>query len=100
MNKKRPKPLNDLTDSAQGSLRYLLDNLAKIKQTDRLVKHKLPEELKDHCRVINIRDNSIVLAANSAAWATRIKFNLPTLLSQLRADGFAGLSKIELIIQQ
>ncbi|WP_144393689.1 DciA family protein [Pleionea sediminis] len=100
MKKPSPESLTSISDKAEGSLRYILDNLAKIKQLDQIVKAKLNKNLTPHCRVANYRDNRIVIAADSSSWATRLKFELPNLLSNLRAEGFAGLQAIDVIISE
>ncbi|MCO7223985.1 DUF721 domain-containing protein [Pleionea sp. CnH1-48] len=98
MTKKRPQTLNTITDNATGSLRYLLDNINRIKQLDKTIKSFLPDNLTEHCHVVNYRDSRLVLGAHAAAWATRLKFETPQLLSQLRQNGFAGLKGIDIII--
>lgn len=100
MSKTRPEPISSLSDKADGSLRFILDNLARIKQLDHIVKAKLSQKLTSHCRIINYRDNRLVIAVESSSWATRLKFELPNLLSSLRADGFPGLRAIDIKVAE
>ncbi len=100
MAKPIPEPLNDLTEKAEGSLKFLLDNLARINQLDQIVKAKLSPNLQANCRIINYRDNQLVIAADSAAWATRLRFEKPNLLSALRSDGFPALGNIEIVVSE
>jgi hypothetical protein len=95
-----PQSINGLSDKAEGSLRLILDNLSRIKQLDKIVKAKLNKKLHVHCRVVNYRDNRLILAADSSSWATRLKFEVPNLLSKLREDGFPGLSGIDIIVSE
>lgn len=95
-----PQSINGLSDKADGSLRLILDNLSRIKQLDKIVKAKLSKKLQSHCRVINFRDSRLVLAADSSSWATRLKFEQSNLLSQLREDGFPGLTGIEILVSE
>ncbi|WP_353961555.1 DUF721 domain-containing protein [Pleionea litopenaei] len=97
MANQKPKTYDSISDEAHGSLRFIFDNLARIKQLDHIVKAKLNENLAKNCRVINFRDNNLVIAAESATWATRLKFEQHDLLTALRADGFHGLRSIKII---
>ncbi|MEE4245450.1 MAG: DciA family protein [Kangiellaceae bacterium] len=99
MQKNKPKTYTDLSDNAQGSLKFIFDNLSKIKQLEQIVKAKLDPKLREHCSIINYRDNIIVIATQSANWATRLKYQLPELLSQLRSSGFPGLKSIDVLVQ-
>ncbi|NVJ51579.1 MAG: DUF721 domain-containing protein [Gammaproteobacteria bacterium] len=58
----------------------------------------MSKNLALHCRVINFRDNNLIIAADSAAWATRLKFAQNDLLSDLRAEGMHGLRSIKVIV--
>jgi len=100
MTKPLPLSVNKVSDNAEGPLKLILDNLSRIKQLDRIVKAKLSLKVREHCRVINFRDNQLVLATDSSAWATRLKYEKPQLLSALREDGFAGLRGIDVIVSQ
>ncbi len=100
MAKPLPESINHISDKANGSLKFLLDNLAKINQLDQIVKAKLNKKLAAHCRIVNYRDNRLIVAVDSASWATRLKFELPELLSSLRNDGFPGLKAIDLMVSE
>ncbi|NNG12005.1 MAG: DUF721 domain-containing protein, partial [Halobacteria archaeon] len=40
--------------------------------------------LNEHCRVLSLRDSTLVLAADSPVWAARLRFHTPPLVKQLR----------------
>jgi hypothetical protein len=44
----------------------------------------LPEPLNAHCRLLAIREETLVLAADSPVWAARLRFHAPQLVTQLR----------------
>ncbi|NVJ60794.1 MAG: DUF721 domain-containing protein [Gammaproteobacteria bacterium] len=96
----KPKNIDNLSVNAEGSLKYIFDNLSKIRQLDHIVKEKLHTNLGQHCRVINFRDNIIVIAAESSSWATRLKFESSELLSNLRSDGFPSLVSIKIVVSE
>ena len=56
----------------------------------------VPDPLRAHCRVSDIRGNQAVVVCGSAAVATRIRFLAPQLLEQLNglAD-FSGVTEIQ-----
>jgi hypothetical protein len=43
----------------------------------------LPESLKAHCQLLAVRDETLVLAADSPVWAARLRFHAPQLVKQL-----------------
>lgn len=48
-----------------------------------LVKELLPEPLGTHCRVLAVRDETLILATSSPVWAARLRFHAPLLVKQL-----------------
>ncbi|MDB4409401.1 DUF721 domain-containing protein [Gammaproteobacteria bacterium] len=48
-----------------------------------LVKRLLPEPLNEHCRVLAVRDETLILATSSPVWAARLRFHAPGLVKQL-----------------
>lgn len=64
---------------------------------NRLVASLLDSDSKLHCQVGNIRDGVLILYADSAGWASRLRYQAPTLLKQLQQrKGLEKLQKIEL----
>ncbi len=99
MTESRPQAVSHIVSHADGSLRYLLDNLARIQELDQFVKQNLPKNLSSHCRVANIRDNRVIIAVDSSVWATRLKFELTELLSGIRQQGYYGLAGIDTLVK-
>lgn len=58
----------------------------------------LPADLADHCRVIGLREGCLRLAAESPAWAARLRFQAPRLVQQLRQRGAATLHTVQVQI--
>lgn len=78
------------------SLHQALASHAELEQ--RLLS-RLPTPLRDHCRVGCIRNNTLIILVDSAAWATRLRFLAPQLVNQLSRDGSVTLSKLEVRIR-
>lgn len=56
-------------------------------------------ELSAHCQLANIKGNTLVLAASSTAWATRVRYQTPQLLQKIRLDErFSGIGNIHVRI--
>jgi hypothetical protein len=91
--------INRLISDPNGEVKALLDQLAKIQTLNNTLHDKLNATLSKHCRVINLRKNTLVVAVSSPAWANKIRFQLPDLLTHFRENGYIGLANIEVIVQ-
>jgi len=96
---KRPKTVNHLLSEPKGDVRALLDQLNKIRTINNSLREHINPLLSQHCKAVNLRKGTLVLAVDSSIWLNKLRFQLPELLSELRAKGFASLANIELIIQ-
>jgi hypothetical protein len=57
----------------------------------------LPQDLASECRVANVRDQILTVHINNAAWATRLRFQIPGLLPNLnRLADFTAVTDIRL----
>lgn len=79
-----PKPLEELL--ASSPLQYLVTKARQITTTDEALHRILPHELAPHCRTMNITANIIVIAVDSAVWATRLRYLAPELLKTLQQN--------------
>jgi hypothetical protein len=43
----------------------------------------IPPPLNEHCRILSLRDDTLVLAADSPVWAARLRFHSTQLIRQL-----------------
>lgn len=58
----------------------------------------LPSALAPHCRVADVRGTRLVIHVSSAAWATRLRFELPKVEPALRAlADFATVDDIRVL---
>lgn len=65
-------------------LSRLVARARALLEIERAVHGNLNPELARHCRVVNLRDDSLLLATTSAAWATRLRYEIPRLLGLLQ----------------
>ncbi len=99
MAAKRPQTINKLINQPQGDIKALMDQLTKIRTINNNLHQTINPLLSQHCRVVNIRKNTLVIAADSPAWANKLRFQIPDLISYFRQNGFISLANIDLIVQ-
>jgi hypothetical protein len=68
----------------------LLERARKLVLLEQAVLRLLPENLAGHCKVLNLKKETLVLSVNSSAWAARFRFAEPELVTQLQCH-FPGL---------
>ncbi len=99
MTVKKPQTINTLLNEPDGDIQSLMDQLNKIKILNNSLHQQINPLLSKHCRVVNIRKSTLVLAVDSPIWANKLRFQLPELLTYFRNNGFVSLANIDLIVQ-
>lgn len=77
----------------------LLDRARKLQRLEQAVLQLLPENLSAHCKVMNLKNEILILATTSSAWAARLRFATPDLLKQLECQHALRLRSIQLRIE-
>ena len=78
---KSPTRIGNLV-AADPVLQRLLARARALQQIDAVVKTWLPEKLSEKVTVAVVRDNVLVLSAESPVWATRLRYEVPTVLEK------------------
>jgi hypothetical protein len=99
MSKKRPQTVNKIINQPEGDIKSLLDQLTKIKTLNNSLQQFLDPIFLPHCKVVNIRKGTLVVAVDSPVWANKLRFQLPDLISYFRSHGFISLANIDIIIR-
>ena len=81
MRENRPVSIGKLLGKSQVS--RLLASASVIEKLDAIVHELIPSPLKEHCRILSVRGETLVLAADSPVWAARLRFHAPKLVKQL-----------------
>lgn len=68
----------------------LIERARKLSRLEQAVLRLLPENLAVHCKVLNLKNETLILSADSSAWAARLRFAEPALIKQLECQ-FPGL---------
>ena len=92
--------ISELLDKSESQLGKLISQAQAIETLNTIFVSTLEHDLIPNCRVGYYDSGVLTLFAASAAWATRLRYSVPTLLSQLRSlPTWAGLRSIQVKIQ-
>lgn len=79
----------------------ILDKVEELRLLNEVLVRYIDSDLAPHCQVANFRAGCLVIMANSAAWATRLRYTFPELLSRLRYEGrLYNLSSLHCIVRK
>ena len=74
----------------------LLDRAQKLNHLEQAILRLLPANLAGHCKVVNLKNETLILATTSSAWAARLRFAGPELLGQLQQQFPDGLKSLRI----
>ena len=77
----------------------LISRARTLMVMDALLQEQLPASLKAHCRLLAIRDETLVLAADSPVWAARLRFHAPQLVKQLSLSQTVKLRTVRIRVR-
>jgi hypothetical protein len=80
---KSSRSLDKLFEEAHDDLAILITRTRQLKRLTSLFRSLLDSELAPHCYISKIEDTSLTIYVDSAAWATRLRFQVPQLIPQL-----------------
>jgi hypothetical protein len=93
---RRSSQLKKILSIASDHLAGTLAHAANLQRLQPLVYRALPTDLAAHCRPGNLRGNTLVIHADSPAWAAKMRFHAPQLIRSLqRANDLSGLERCE-----
>lgn len=90
------RKLYQLLSPAEGTLSRLLQRSSRLEKLQKRVESLLPAGAVEHCRVINLRDNTLLLSVDSTAWATRLRYLQQAMIAELRDGGLPQLQGIQI----
>lgn len=88
MKKLYPKSIGNILKNKNLFTNSLTEQTQILQQLTNILQSILPEPLARHCKVANIHPHSktIVLAASSPVWSSRLRFHSPRILKALQQD--------------
>lgn len=87
MSSKVAKTVTKILLNSTSHMRDLLAHVSRIEDLNILVRNLLPAPLDQHCRIANVRGDVLILHADSAAWASKLHYQIPILQLQLAESG-------------
>lgn len=86
-----------LLQEASGELGYLIEYCGRLALHARAVGERLPPDLGRHCRLVNVTQHSLMIHADSPAWASKLRYYCPRLLAELcQLPDFGQLNEIRI----
>lgn len=90
------KNVQRLLLDCRGPLADLIKTIQGLTSVEHKIKTHLESPLRDHLKLVKFQSGNIILAADSAVWATQMKLQSLDILSQLRKERmFAGVISIQ-----
>lgn len=91
----KSQKVGNLLASAAPGLQQVLEKAAILDQLTRDLRASLSAPLNQHISVANIRQNTVVIGADSSAWITQARYLAPVILKLIRQKtGLKLLTKI------
>ncbi len=96
---REPRNLADLLSDPGSALGRLVAGAAKRKSLIMQVKSCIDPELSEHLIGVNVKDDTLILLSDSAAWATRLRYAGPALCKQLSEQFELTLHKVHVKVR-
>lgn len=74
MTRRAARPANDIAATDSPELLRLFRRAGQLEAVRARLARDLPVAMREHLKVANIRDGALVLAVDSPAWATRVRY--------------------------
>jgi len=92
--------INRLINAPNTSLAGLIDRAHKILSLQSQVSEVLPEDCREYCHFVSYRKGLLKLQADSATWATRLRFQQPQVIQRLKQiKAFTDIEKIKVLVR-
>jgi hypothetical protein len=97
MSKNGPATIGSILGKSQFA--RLLASAGALAKLEAMVRELLPPPLHEHCRVLSVREQTLVLAVDSPVWAARLRFHSPTLVKQLERISTVKLRTVQVCVR-
>lgn len=74
--------LGSLFKQQNSRLSQLVQKCAYLHKLEILILQSLPEPLRAHCKIANLRQQNLIIQVDSSLWANQLRYLLPDLLAQ------------------
>jgi len=98
--KKATPSVGTILKNPSSHLARLLASVHLLQELDQIIADNLPANTGQHCKAANLKENQLVIIAESSAWATRLRYQGPQLIASLqRIPKFAHINDIHIKIR-
>jgi hypothetical protein len=81
--KKSPQTITDIIGNGENDLAKILRRAQALNGLNEFIHEMLPPNLKERCSVANIRNKQLIILAESATWATLLRYEQGKILANL-----------------
>lgn len=74
--------ISSLLKPKNSHLGRLVQKCAYLRELEILILQSLPEPLRAHCKIANLRQQHLIIHVDSSIWANQLRYLLPDLLAQ------------------
>jgi len=100
MKKLYPKSVGNILKNKKLFTYSVTEHALILQQLNGILQKILPEPLAQHCQVANIRSKTLVLAASSPSWSSRLRFQTPGILKALQQNYDLPVQNIRILVSQ
>lgn len=93
-----PRPLYKLLQGEKNQLADLVTTTRELRRLEQSLTSVLDQPLTDHCRIARCDREQLVNQVDSPVWASRLRYYVPTLLTELKQNipALQGLKSIKI----
>ena len=90
------KSVARILTARDGKLQSLLERALYFEALSRILREVLDPALAEHITLANLRGDTAIVAADTPAWLTKIRYQAPAILQQLkRQPGLQAINKVQ-----
>ena len=95
------KPVSSVLSASGSNLESLLERAQYLKNLTLLLRENIDPAISTHIVVANLRGDTAIVAADSPAWLSKIRYLAPVILQLLKQEpGLGNLNKIQFRVLQ
>lgn len=98
MEKQPHKTIQQIADDSQ-QLGSVLSKAQHIMQLNQGLNIFFPDDLRNHCQIINLQQSQLTVAADNAAWATQLRYQVNTVLDGIKTV-MPDIRSLKIVTQQ
>lgn len=80
-------------------LQHYAQFAVQLKQWQQLFKRITGHPLHDHCQLINVRDNKLIVEVSAATWATQLKMQQARIITHFQQDATVAVDTMEVKVK-